>query len=127
MVSGEKRQFPYYSTVPSLEVKRRGVEGFNPGQAQAEPAVHSFPYLQNDPSVKLLSTLRSPHSTCACALWVADMPHMLLGSPPRPTLQSGRIPRSRASLIREEKTMTTAKVLPSWYELRGFQEGKVFR
>ena len=78
MSSGQKRQFPYYSTVPSLEVKRRGVEGINPGQAVAEPAVHSFPYLSNQNSVNLLSPMQSsPHTRRTGVKWLADTPTFL--------------------------------------------------
>ena len=54
MASGQKRQFPYYSAVPALDFKRRAVEGFHPGQAHAEPVVHSFPYLATEASVILM-------------------------------------------------------------------------
>ncbi|KAK9804524.1 hypothetical protein WJX73_004516 [Symbiochloris irregularis] len=50
--SGQKRQFPYHSSVPTVEVKRRGVDGFHPGQAHTndQATVHSFPQLTSEPS-----------------------------------------------------------------------------
>ena len=35
-MSGHKRHFPYYSAVPEIELKSRGVGGVNPGREPAD-------------------------------------------------------------------------------------------
>ena len=36
-MSGQKRHFPYYSAVPEIELKKRGVMGIHPGRECMEP------------------------------------------------------------------------------------------
>lgn len=33
----QKRHFPYYSAVPEIEIKRRGISGVNPGREYVDP------------------------------------------------------------------------------------------
>ena len=34
-MSGQKRQFPYYSAMPEIQLKQRAVSGINPGKERA--------------------------------------------------------------------------------------------
>ena len=36
-MSGQKRHFPYYSTVPEIELQKRSFGGVNPGREHAQP------------------------------------------------------------------------------------------
>ena len=36
-MSAQKRNFPYYSTVPEIEIKKRSISGVNPGREYAVP------------------------------------------------------------------------------------------
>jgi len=50
-MAGEKRSFPYYSAVPEIDLKRRAVEGRNPGLESKPADVFELPDLDDlDPS-----------------------------------------------------------------------------
>jgi hypothetical protein len=46
-MSGQKRAFPYYSTVPEIDIKRRVIEGQNPGLASRSAEVFELPELED--------------------------------------------------------------------------------
>ena len=42
-MNGQKRQFPYHSVVPEVEIKRQNVSGVVPGFERNQPAVFEAP------------------------------------------------------------------------------------
>lgn len=42
-MNGQKRQFPYHSIVPEVEIKRQNVSGVIPGFERSQPAVFEAP------------------------------------------------------------------------------------
>lgn len=42
-MDGQKRQFPYHSVVPEVELKRQHVSGVAPGFERNQPAVFEAP------------------------------------------------------------------------------------
>ena len=55
MSEQNKRSFPYYSAVPSIDLKRRAVEGINPGQEGSSPIIFHAPALAEVEGVSLHS------------------------------------------------------------------------
>ena len=53
MSEQNKRSFPYYSAVPSIDLKRRAVEGINPGQESSSPVIFHAPALAEVEGVSL--------------------------------------------------------------------------
>ena len=51
-MAGEKRSFPYYSSVPDIALKRRGVDGTNPGQEQKNAELFELPDLEPEEAVR---------------------------------------------------------------------------
>ena len=55
MSEQKKRSFPYHSAIPSIDLKRRAVEGINPGQESSSPAIFQAPALAEIEGVSLCS------------------------------------------------------------------------
>lgn len=43
IMTGQKRSFPYYSSVSEIDLKRRAVEGVNPGEEAADANIYEAP------------------------------------------------------------------------------------
>jgi hypothetical protein len=70
-MSGQKRSFPYYSAVPEIDIKKRGIEGLNPGLEAHSAEVFELPELDDlEPSdtvrEKQVSYLLVEHHTHQC-------------------------------------------------------------
>ena len=48
-MSTEKRQFPYYSSVPEVELKRQALGSVNPGLERSEPRTFEAPTSAEEP------------------------------------------------------------------------------
>ena len=52
-MAGEKRAFPYYSSVPDINLKRRGIDGVNPGREVQTAEPFELPDLEPTEAVSL--------------------------------------------------------------------------
>lgn len=50
-MSGAKRSFPYYSSVPEISLKKRGVEGINPGRENKSAELFELPDIEPSEAV----------------------------------------------------------------------------
>ena len=62
-MAGEKRAFPYYSSVPDINLKRRGVDGINPGREVETAETFELPDLEPSEAVRLNAYLSEEGST----------------------------------------------------------------
>ena len=54
-MAGEKRAFPYYSSVPDINLKRRGVGDVNPGREKETAELFELPDLEPSEAVSLIA------------------------------------------------------------------------
>ena len=63
-MAGEKRAFPYYSSVPDIDFKRRAIEGVHPGREIEAAEPFELPDLEPSEAVSLTSQISQEGSTC---------------------------------------------------------------
>ncbi len=56
-MAGEKRAFPYYSSVPDINLKRRGIDGVDPGRESESAGLFELPDLEPSEAVSLTASL----------------------------------------------------------------------
>ena len=66
-MSTQKRQFPYYSNVPEVELKRQALGSVNPGLEPNEPCTFEAPTPTEEPTeVMEPPDQRAVHAVCIC-------------------------------------------------------------